>query len=374
MAGAGETDVCGICLEPLPRWGDQVIWLSCCGKGMHTACSEELQASAHRNKCPMCRAPAPSTVLESHRCTLKWAERGKGWAMVMIASDYEHGIGVQKSHKTARLWSRRAAEQGDARAQFKLAAMHRVGNGGPVSMEQARVWCGRAAEQGYAVAQCNLAIMHEKGDGGPVSMEQARVWFGRAAEQGYAQAQYYLAVLHYKGRGGPVSMEQAQFWYRRAAEQGHAKAQGCLSLMHFGEGHGGHGGSLEHGIFWLRRAAAQGDDSSMHHVREMESTCFSCGKRRANGERNMKKCMGCKCAMYCSKGCQRAHWKKKNGGHKTACKNIQALKLKMTGDAKGVSAGSAAGGAGESKANGGDGGAAGAAGAVAATTKKSVEK
>ena len=29
---------------------------------MHNACTEELLASAHRNKCPMCRAPVEQVV------------------------------------------------------------------------------------------------------------------------------------------------------------------------------------------------------------------------------------------------------------------------------------------------------------------------
>ena len=257
----GETEVCGICLETLPRWADEIIRFTCCGKGMHNACTEELRASAHRNKCPMCRAPAPRTEFEAHRRALKWAERGKGWAINTIAQDYELGRGVQKSQKTARLWY------------------------------------GRAAEQGSAQSQYNLAIMHYNGQGGPVSMEQARVWYGRAAEQGHAKSQENLSRMLYQGHGGPVSTELA--------------------------------------IFWLKRAVAQGFrvDNLMRVIEEIESTCFSCGKRRASGELNMKKCMGCKCAIYCSKGCQLAHWKKNGGHHKTMCKKIQALHLKMAGGA-----------------------------------------
>ena len=105
-------------------------------------------------------------ALENHPRTLKWAERGKAWAMFMVAHDYKNGLGVQKSHKTARLWYGRAAEQGHAKAQYNLANMHANGLGGPVSMEQARVWYGRAAEQGFAEAQYNLAWMHEIGKGG----------------------------------------------------------------------------------------------------------------------------------------------------------------------------------------------------------------
>ena len=110
----------------------------------------------------------------------------------------------------------------------------------------------------------------------------------------------------------------------------------------------------------------------MQIVQQAESTCLSCGKRRASGE-NMKSCSGCKCAIYCSKGCQRAHWKKKDGGHKTMCKKIQALHLKMAGGASGSSGSAAAGGAGESKTNGGDGGAASVGGPVAVDQEEEEE-
>ena len=153
---AGETDVCGICLETLPPTGADFSRLTCCGKGMHLACTEELQASAYRNKCPMCRAPLPKSALENHRRVLQWAQRGKAWAMNMLADDYRDGRGVQMSQKKARLWYERAAEQGRVLAQYNFAVMHRDGQGGPVSMEQARIWFGRAAEQGFAEAQCNL--------------------------------------------------------------------------------------------------------------------------------------------------------------------------------------------------------------------------
>ena len=81
----------------------------------------------------------------------------------------------------------------------------------------------------------------------------------------------------------------------------------------------------------------------------MKSICSSCAKPRSASGENMKICSGCKCANYCSAVCQRAHWKM-NGGHKTECKKIRALTLKMTGDAN-VSSESAGGGAGESKTN-----------------------
>jgi hypothetical protein len=44
---------CGICLETLPRWGDGVSWLTCCGKVMRMACAEEFLDSTQGDKCPM---------------------------------------------------------------------------------------------------------------------------------------------------------------------------------------------------------------------------------------------------------------------------------------------------------------------------------
>ena len=140
--------------------------------------------------------------------------------------------------------------------------------------------------------------------------------------------------MHVNGQGGPVSMEQARVWYGRAAEQGHALAQCSLALMHR-EGHGGPV-SREHAIFWLKLRAGNNmtdlvlDQEVIMHIfqdeiQDMESACFSRGKRRASGELNMKKCVGCKCAIYCSKGCQRAHWKKNGGHHKTMCKKPPLL-------------------------------------------------
>ena len=102
----------------------------------------------------------------------------------------------------------------------------------------------------------------------------------------------------------------------------------------------------------------------------MKSLCSLCGKLRSASGENMKTCSGCKCAIYCSEVCQRAHWKK-GGGHKTMCKKIRALHVKMAGGATGSSE-SAGGGAGESKTSAGGGGA--GEGAKAAKTKKKEKK
>ena len=186
-----EGEICAICLEALPRLGLGAVWFTCCGKSIHKDCAAQFKRSGCeknwcKKNCPMCRAPVPSDE-QNHAWALRWAGKGKAWAMSSVASDFYRGCGVTASKKMARLWVEKAAEQGDPNAQFNLGAMHHLGEGGlPLSKEKARLLYEKAAEQGYANAQYNLGCMHYNGEGGlPVSKERAPLWLKRAAEQGY---------------------------------------------------------------------------------------------------------------------------------------------------------------------------------------------
>ena len=52
-------------------------------------------------------------------------------------------------------------------------------------------------------------------------------------------------------------------------------------------------------------------------------TCSHCGKVE---DRDLMKCSRCQSVQYCSKDCQKEHWKK--GGHKEACNELSASKEK----------------------------------------------
>ena len=190
-----EGEICAICLEKLPRWGAEFMWLPCCGKGIHKECEAQLYKSACSQNCPMCRAPAVASREEQHKQSLRWAKKGKAWAMAMVGFNFAHGKGVSESKEMARLWFEKSAEQGDPDAQYNLGVLHYIGEGGPVSKEKARLWFEKAAEQGHPRAQYNLASMHIKGEGGPVSMEHAFFWFTRADEQGVEQAATSLEAV-----------------------------------------------------------------------------------------------------------------------------------------------------------------------------------
>ena len=195
-----EGEICSICLETLPRWASPgasqgVVRFACCGKRMHTECRAQLNTNACSQNCPMCRAPFASGE-ELHKRGLRWAKKGKAWAMHTVGSNFYFGRGVSESKEMARLWYEKSAEQGYPGAQNNLGFMHDHGEGGlPVSKEKARVWYEKAAKQGHPGAQFNLGRMHFKGEGGSVSKEHCFFWMTRADEQGYEGAATVLEAV-----------------------------------------------------------------------------------------------------------------------------------------------------------------------------------
>jgi hypothetical protein len=283
-----EGDICSICLGALTRFGLDNTWLTCCGKIIHEECAEQFKRSGCSKNCPMCRAPPPSSMEQNHARALRWARKGKAWAMEIVANDFYRGRGVSASKEMARIWYEKSAEQGYPSAQFNLGIMHAKGEGGlPVSKEKARLLFEKAAEQGSPNAQFDLGRMHAKGEGGlPVSKEKARLLYEKAAQLEHPEAQLHLGVMHIQLEGGlPVSMEKALFWFERAAEQGVEHPTKCIDALKI-------------------------------------SCFFNCGKTGA-----MKRCSQCKCAYYCSRECQAAAWK---SGHKATCKQIQRMQKKTT--------------------------------------------
>ena len=53
------------------------------------------------------------------------------------------------------------------------------------------------------------------------------------------------------------------------------------------------------------------------------TTCASCAAPLEPTGTGVKQCSRCK-TRYCSASCQRDHWKKRGGGHKTTCEKIAA--------------------------------------------------
>lgn len=149
-------DVCSICLDSLDMWTG-FVRLTCCGKRIHEHCYNELQESRSQNKCPLCRKTMAKTLEDTHSCCLRWAARGKAWAMYQVGENFYLGRGVAQEQRMAQLWFRKAAEKGSPHAQFSLGLMYARGEGGlSVDIVEALVWLKKAALHGHPKAKVLL--------------------------------------------------------------------------------------------------------------------------------------------------------------------------------------------------------------------------
>ena len=103
---------------------------------------------------------------------------------------------AKKQYAAALKLFRPLAEKGNAIAQYKVAVMHRMGLGVPKSEKEARKWSRLAAKQGNAEAQTLLGSLYSKASGeeSPDTV-RAYVWYEVAAAQGNAEAKKDLASL-----------------------------------------------------------------------------------------------------------------------------------------------------------------------------------
>ena len=107
---AEEVDDCPICNECLPKLSSEVVRLTCCGKGTHKKCHDNIYASSmtdkQKSQCIMCRtkhvAVGSKKNIERIR---RWAEKGKAWAQDMLGERYFRGTGVAQSYQRAKDYS-----------------------------------------------------------------------------------------------------------------------------------------------------------------------------------------------------------------------------------------------------------------------------
>ncbi|MFA6174195.1 MAG: tetratricopeptide repeat-containing serine protease family protein [Kiritimatiellales bacterium] len=182
----------------------------------------------------------------------KWfklaAEQEHSGAQISLGNCYAKGIGVQKDHKEAAKWFRRAFEQGDEYAELLWQGAS------PVEYYQFK------AEQGDAKYQYMVGVQYEVGEdlsGVPVDHKEAVKWYRLAADQGYADAQFSLGRCYGNGQGVWEDGKEAVKWYQLAAEQGDSGAQCNLGVCY------SHGkGVLEDYVeayAWFVIAAMNGD-------------------------------------------------------------------------------------------------------------------
>ena len=99
-------DICYICMEDLPQFSHEFVRMTCCGKGMHYKCRDQLQATEslsqeQKNQCAMCRQKVPENAKEQVEYIRKHVEDGKSWSQEVLGGMYSRGLGVKQNHKMA---------------------------------------------------------------------------------------------------------------------------------------------------------------------------------------------------------------------------------------------------------------------------------
>ena len=341
MSGPPVEDDCPICLEPLPPFWDEErrIISICCEKRTCKKCYDEQKAYIYNavangsygkaerqlaSTCSLCRARKPSDD-DAARVMIDRFEKGTLPLSMysMLGSYYRLGLrGIEENKARGHHIFMLGAEMGDPSCQSLVGSTYHDGEGVPKSSEEAKRWWMAATKQGHAVAEYNLACMY-KDEGNDA--ECLRHLKGSASE-GYEQACFYLGMAHCNGNYGlQKSSEEAIHLVTPAAERGHAKSMDLLGFVmccpepYLMEPVNP---NFTKGMHWLRRAAATGSEDAISHLKEIEddasSRCFWCNKK-APHEKEHLRCSRCRAAWYCSKDCQRRHWKATEGGHKKCC-------------------------------------------------------
>ena len=193
-----EEDDCPICYESLPKDHAKFLRMTCCGKGMHDKCAQQLTETKsltwkQKLLCILCRQPAANMdtkegiQLDTERCQ-HWTNRGKAWGMVFMAQNYRDGLGVKQSSKKAIELYVRASKKGDMVANFKLGVFYHTGlHGLQKSIKKAVYYTKLAAKQGHVKAQFNLGGMYCMNTE-LRSIKKAVEWLNKAAEQKYQPA------------------------------------------------------------------------------------------------------------------------------------------------------------------------------------------
>jgi len=146
-----------------------------------------------------------------------------------------------------------------------------------------------------------------------------------ATEQGSESAEWELGRWYFTGKGVDTNFEEALKWFLRSAEQGYTEAMIDVGLTLLEIAELKHGNVVTAGsspipriAYWLNKAAKLGDEEAAGRLQEIRSEysghCASCDKRGT--EIKVFRCASCKVVHYCSKECQRIHWK---AGHKIDC-------------------------------------------------------
>jgi TPR repeat protein len=139
-------------------------------------------------------------------------EGGDVKAQLLLASDFDHGRGVQQDYAEAAHWYGKAAAAGDPIAQNNLGSLYQNGLGVMKDYAKAVELYRRSAEQGFPMAENSLGMMYDLGLGVTQDRETGNSWYRKAIEHGVPEAMLNLGLNYHDGSGVSKDLIEAFKW------------------------------------------------------------------------------------------------------------------------------------------------------------------
>mmetsp|Transcript_7465 Transcript_7465/g.17905 ORF Transcript_7465/g.17905 Transcript_7465/m.17905 type:complete len:352 (+) Transcript_7465:179-1234(+) len=181
-------------------------------------------------------------------------------------------------------------------------------------------WLERAAEMGEGDVASTLGNIYMTGENPkiPQNYEKGMKLLQIAAELGNGKCAYQLSISYMIGLV-PVDEGKYRFWSKKAVELGYGEAVERIAMHTKG--------------FGIQREEAEKEIEKLEREEDIEfilttdesTKCSNppCEARETDETGLFKVCVACRHVKYCSKHCQKIHWK---SGHKQDCPKLKDQK------------------------------------------------
>ena len=149
-----------------------------------------------------------------------------------LASNYETGVGVDKSYEMAGTYFSKAANAGNYAAVNALGFMYQHGEGVSQNYDIAMRLYQTAAAHGDAQAMVNMGDMLAQGLGTERKPYAAFRWYRKAADTGYRNGVRALALSYFSGQGVDKDLNEALRLYEIGSKDGDPLADVSAGIIY----------------------------------------------------------------------------------------------------------------------------------------------
>lgn len=287
------------------------------------------------------------------------AKKGHAWGQFQLGDAYFRGTDAvaKQSYPDAFRWLTKSAKRGHPMSHMHLGVMLMEGNGCAIDFEKARCHLETALSLGDDLTgrcrdQLTILASHYIDEGSSSSLSEAlSILRPLDEDKTNAEAQFHLGRIFLKQGDNLAAyscFSSATFLCRRDGKVASSAVCAFLAAKNIGQ--------LAQFRLWstfAREAFERGLRNSnlvdrvqkktnltvmaalvesRNMLRSVRDICGGCGVEFEGKKR--KFCRGCRTYCSCSRGCQKMHWNRKNGGHREDCKAVTELKQKMKGAKK----------------------------------------